>query len=300
MRGDEESGEGPARPKGVLYVVATPIGNASDISARALGILREVDGVLAEDTRHSRRLLGVHGIETRLSPLHDHNERRMAAQVVRRLEKGERLALVCDAGTPLISDPGLHVVRRVRQCGGSVLPIPGPCALVCALSVSGLPTDRFVFEGFPPARRTARRRRFETLRREPRTLVFYEAPHRIEDTLSDLSEAFGGTRDGVLAKELTKRHENIRSGTLDELSAWVRMRAEHARGEFVILVAGARDEDPVPPLDEARVLLTELMKDLPVKRAVEVARRLTRFDRNLLYRVALEVAGERAVEGADL
>ena len=300
MRGDEESGEGTASPKGVLYVVATPIGNASDISARALAILREVDGVLAEDTRYSRRLLSVHGIETRLSPLHDHNERRMAAQVVRRLEKGEHLALVCDAGTPLINDPGLHVVRRVRERGGSVLPIPGPCALVCALSVSGLPTDRFVFEGFPPARRTARRRRLEALRREPRTLVFYEAPHRVEDTLADLSEVFGGTRDAVLAKELTKRHERVRGGTLDELRAWLRMRAEHVRGEFVILVAGAREEDSGPPPDEVRVLLAELMKDLPVKRAVEIARRLTRRDRNVLYRLALEVAGESPVEGAGL
>ncbi len=300
VKRDEKRREGAASPAGVLYVVATPIGNAGDISARALAILREADGILAEDTRHSRRLLAVHGIRARLSPLHDHNERRMAAQVVRRLGKGERLAMICNAGTPLISDPGLHVVRRVHESGGTVLPVPGPCALVCALSVSGLSTDRFVFEGFLPAKRAARRRRLEDLRRETRTLVLYEAPHRVEETLSDLSGVFGEGREAVLAKELTKRHESVRSGTLEELRVWLGARAEHARGEFVILVGGAAERDPSPSPVDARVLLAELMKDLPVKRAVEITRRLTRRDRNLLYRLALEIAGEGPAEGAGL
>lgn len=300
VKRDENRREGTASPAGVLYVVATPIGNAGDISARALAVLREADGVLAEDTRHSRRLLAVHGIHARLSPLHDHNERRVAAQVVRRLEKGERLAMMCNAGTPLISDPGLHVVRRVREVGGCVLPVPGPCALVCALSVSGLPTDRFVFEGFLPAKRAARRRRLDELRRETRTLVFYEAPHRVEETLSDLSATFGEGRDAVLAKELTKRHESVRSGTLEELRIWLGSRAEHVRGEFVVLVGGAVEADPSSSPIDARVLLTELMKDLPLRRAVEIACRLTRRDRNLLYRLALEIAGERPAEGAGL
>ena len=300
MSRDSRHGEGARRPPGDLYVVATPIGNSSDISARALAILREVDAVLAEDTRHTRRFLAFHGIETRLDPLHDHNERRMATRVVRRLGKGESLAMVCDAGTPLISDPGLHVVRRVRESGALVVPIPGPCALVCALSASGLPTDRFAFEGFLPARRAARRRRLEALRREPRTLVFYEAPHRVEATLADLSETFGGERDSALAKELTKRHEKIRSGTLDDLREWLLSEEDHARGEFVILVSGSREEDSSSLRVDDRILLIELLKELPVKRAVEIASRLTRGERNRLYRLALEIAAESSVEGAGL
>ena len=300
MSRESRGGEGSGRPSGALYVVATPIGNSGDISARALAVLREVGAVLAEDTRHTRRFLASHGIEARLDPLHDHNERRMAAQVVRRLGKGESLALVCDAGTPLISDPGLHVVRRVRESGAPVVPVPGPCALVCALSASGLPTDRFAFEGFLPARQAARRRRLEVLRREPRTLVFYEAPHRVEAALGDLSEVFGGERDAALAKELTKRHERIRSGTLDELHEWLISEEEHARGEFVIIVSGVREEDESSlPVDE-RILLAELLKELPVKRAVEIALRLTRRERNRLYRLALEIAAENPVEGAGL
>ena len=300
MSRESRGGEGSGRPPGALYVVATPIGNSGDISARALAVLREVGAVLAEDTRHTRRFLASHGIEARLDPLHDHNERRMAAQVVRRLGKGESLALVCDAGTPLISDPGLHVVRRVRESGAPVVPIPGPCALVCALSASGLPTDRFAFEGFLPARRTARRRRLRALRGEPRTLVFYEAPHRVEATLADLSEAFGGERDAALAKELTKRHERIRSGALDELREWLLEEDGHARGEFVILVSGAREQGPSPLRDHERTVLAELLKELPVRRAVEIASRLTGRERNRLYRLALEIAAENPVEGAGL
>ncbi len=300
MRTDRDPSAASTRPGGVLYVVATPIGNAGDISARALQTLREVDGVLAEDTRHSRRLLAVHGIATRLSPLHDHNERRVATQVLRRLEKGEHLALICDAGTPSISDPGLHLVRRVHQAGGRVRAVPGPCALVCALSVSGLPTDRFVFEGFLPARRAARRRRLASLRSETRTLLFYEAPHRIEGTLEDLRDLFGGDRSAVLAKELTKVHETVQSASLEELRDWLRMRSEHVRGEFVILVAGAAEESASSAADDARTLLVELLQELPVSRAVEIAGRVTRCERNLLYRLALEISGKGSKEGAGL
>ena len=300
MSSESGRGDGARRPPGTLYVVATPIGNSGDISVRALRVLREVDAVLAEDTRRTRRFLATHGIETRLDPLHDHNERRMTAQVVRRLGKGESLALVCDAGTPLISDPGLHVVRRVRESGALVVPIPGPCALVCALSASGIPTDRFAFEGFLPARRAARRRRLEALSREPRTLIFYEAPHRVEATLADLSEAFGGERDAALAKELTKLHERIRSGTLDELREWLLEEDERARGEFVILVSGAREEGPSPLRDDERIVLAELLKELPVKRAVEIASRLTGRERNRLYRLALTIVAESPAEGAGL
>ena len=291
MRTDQDPSATDARPEGVLYVVGTPIGNANDISARALQTLREVDAVLAEDTRRSRRLLAVHGIDTRLSPLHDHNERRVATQVLRRLAKGEHLALICDAGTPSISDPGLHIVRRVHQAGGRVRAVPGPCALVCALSVSGLPTDRFVFEGFLPSRRAARRRRLESLRSEARTLLFYEAPHRVEDTLDDLRDLFGGDRSAVLAKELTKVHETVRSGCLEELREWLRMDSDHARGEFVLLVAGAVEENASAAAD-ARTLLVALLEELPLRRAVEIAARVTRCERNLLYRLALDISGK--------
>ena len=280
---------------GVLYVVATPIGNLGDISERALRILGGVDAVLAEDTRRSRRLLRAHGLGTPLRSLHDHNERRMAARIVQRLEAGERLALVSDAGTPVISDPGFHLVRRVREAGCEVVPVPGPCALVCALSVAGLPPDRFVFEGFLPAKGRARRRRLGELRNETRTLVFYEAPHRIGETLADLAEAFGGTRDAVLAKELTKVHERIRQGTLDTLRNWLGESREHARGEFVLLVGGAREEELPPPVD-ARGLLRELLKEFPVKRAVDLVHRLTRGERNRLYRQALELRREGQAE----
>ncbi len=300
MSGESRDGEGARRPPGTLYVVATPIGNTGDIGMRALAVLKEVDAVLAEDTRHTRHLLASHGIEARLAPVHEHNERRVAGQVVRRLGKGESLAMVCDAGTPLISDPGLHVVRRVREAGHPIVPIPGPCALVCALSASGLPTDRFAFEGFLPARRAARRRRLEALGREPRTLAFYESPRRIEATLADLCETFGGERDAALAKELTKRHETIRNGTLDELREWLISGDAHAKGEFVILVSGAREEGEASFPGDDRTLLVELLAELPVRRAVEIAVRLTGGGRNRLYRLALEIAAEDPVEGAGL
>ena len=296
MRAGARPRESAGPSAGVLYVVATPIGNLGDVGERALRVLGAVDAVLAEDTRRSRRLLRAHGLETPLRSLHDHNERRMAARIVQRLEAGERLALVSDAGTPVISDPGFHLVRRVREAGCEVVPIPGPCALVCALSVAGLPTHRFVFEGFLPARGTARRKRLGELRNEARTLVFYEAPHRIGETLADLAEAFGGARDAVLAKELTKVHERILPGSLEDLRIWLDESREHAKGEFVILVGGAGEADPPPPPVDVRGLLRELLKELPVRRAVELAHRLTRGERNRLYREALEISREGQAE----
>lgn len=296
MRTGAPSRESTGRPAGVLYVVATPIGNLGDISERALRILSGVDAVLAEDTRRSRRLLRAHGVDTPLRSLHDHNERRMATRIVQGLEAGERLALVSDAGTPVISDPGFHLVRRVREAGCEVVPVPGPCALVCALSVAGLPTDRFVFEGFLPARGTARRRRLGELKNEARTLVFYEAPHRIGETLADLAEAFGGARAAALAKELTKVHERIRHGPLADLREWLGESPGHARGEFVILVEGAGEAGPpLPPVD-VRGPLRELLKELPVRRAVDLVHRLTGGERNRLYRQALEIRREGQAE----
>ena len=209
------------RPPGTLYVVATPIGNLGDIGGRALEVLGRVDAVCAEDTRHTRQLLGHFGLERPLLALHEHNEDAIAARVVARLQAGESLALVSDAGTPLVSDPGFRLVRAARAAGIRVSPVPGASALVAALSVAGLPSDRFVFEGFLPAKAAARRERLQALAAEPRTLLFYESSHRIAGTLADAVDAFGGDRAAVLARELTKLFETVLDGSLAELRARV-------------------------------------------------------------------------------
>lgn len=273
-----------------LYVVATPIGNLEDITRRALSTLQSVDVILAEDTRHSTKLLRHYGIKKPLLSLHEHNERARVPEVLARLARGERVALVSDAGTPLISDPGLHLVQGVRAGGYPVIPIPGPSALLCALSVAGLPTDRFVFEGFLPARAAARRARLQTLAGETRTLVLFEAPHRIEATLGDLARALGGARPAVLARELTKMFETVRPGTLAELSAWVREQPEQRRGEFVLVVHGAADAAPGAP--DAERVLRVLVEVLPLGRAVSAAARITGHRRGELYRRALALRGE--------
>ena len=226
------------RPEHTLYVVATPIGHLDDLSARAIRTLSEVGRVYAEDTRHSLPLLRRHGIDTPLRALHEHNEALEAERVVAYLRERGDAALISDAGTPLISDPGFRVVRACREAGIAVSPVPGPCAISAALSVGGLPTDRFQFVGFPPSRGGARRRWIGALAAVPHTLVLYESPHRILDTLGDLAEAFGATREATLARELTKRHETVLSGTLAEIGARVAAEANQRRGEFVLIVAG--------------------------------------------------------------
>lgn len=279
------------QPRGVLYVVATPIGNLGDITRRALEVLSEVDAVLAEDTRTSARLLRRYGIETPLESLHEHNERRRVGGLVRRLRAGQRLALVSDAGTPLVSDPGFHLVRALRAEGIAVVPIPGPCALVAALCVAGLPTDRFVFEGFLPARGSARRRRLRELAGEPRTLVLYEAPHRVAATLADAAAAWGGAREALLARELTKMFETVRAGTLETLGAWLAAEPEQCRGELVLVVAGGGERRAAasgPDADADRVLGV-LLEELPPRQAASLAARLTGARRNALYRRALEL-----------
>lgn len=285
---------------GALYVVATPIGNLQDISQRALDVLGSVDLILAEDTRHSARLLGHYGISTACRSFHDHNETRQVALIVHRIAAGGRVALVCDAGTPLISDPGFRLVAALREHGHAVVPIPGPSALVCALSVAGLPTDRFCFEGFLPARPSARRRCLAALSSEQRTLIFYESPRRILPALHDLASEFGPQRPAVLARELTKIHESIIRATLAELHAWLEEHSEQCRGEFVIVVAGAapaeEDDDWVrlPVVD----LLRALVEELPVKQAVSVAARLTGGKRNALYQQAIALPGAGNEDGA--
>lgn len=276
--------------KGVLYVVATPIGNRADITQRALSVLGAVEQVLAEDTRHSGTLLRGLGVATPLLSLHEHNEQVQVEPLLARLRAGADLALISDAGTPLISDPGYRIVRAARQAGIAVVPIPGPSALIAALSVAGLPTDRFVFEGFLPAKTTARRVHLQTLANETRTLVFYEASHRIQECLHDLVECFGVERAAVIARELTKTFEQVQAGTLAELNTWLAEDANRQRGEFVVLVAGA-----VPAADteldaEAKRVLKLLLTELPIKRAAALAAEITGARKNALYQYALQLA----------
>ncbi len=274
---------------GTLYVVATPIGNLDDISARALKVLRDVALIAAEDTRHSMRLMQHFGIPTPLAACHEHNERDEGSRFLARLQAGDDVALISDAGTPLISDPGYHLVRQVRAAGIKVVPVPGPCALIAALSAAGLPSDRFIFEGFLPAKAVGRRARLEAVKEEPRTLIFYEAPHRILECLEDMELVFGGERVALLARELTKTFETLNGLPLSELRAWVASDSNQQRGECVVLVAGwqAPEGDEAVSADTLRVL-DLLLKEMPLKRAAAVAAEITGVRKNLLYQVALE------------
>jgi len=273
---------------GTLYVVATPIGNLADISQRALATLAAVDLVVAEDTRHSRRLLDHHGIRAKLTSLHEHNERAAVPGLVARLAAGSDLALISDAGTPLISDPGFRLVRGAREAGIDVVPLPGPCAAITALSVAGLPTDRFVFEGFLPARRSQRLAHLALLRGETRTLIFYESGRRLAETLSDLVETCGAQRPAVLARELTKIHETLIDGTLDELQQRVADDPDQVRGEIVLLVAGASDEE-AQQAEPRRLLAALLDEGLAASRAAAVAARFCNLPRRQLYRLVQEI-----------
>ena len=273
---------------GTLFVVATPIGNLEDISARALRVLREVKLIAAEDTRHSARLMQHFGIGTPLVACHEHNEREQGSRLVQRLLAGDDLALVSDAGTPLISDPGYHLVRNARAAGVRVVPVPGACALIAGLSASGLPSDRFVFEGFLAARSTARRQRLQALAQESRTLIFYEAPHRLLECLADLRECFGGERRAVLARELTKTFETIKGAPLGELHDWVAADTNQQRGECVLLVEGWQEPEGEEAVSaEALRVLDLLLAELPLKRAAALAAEITGVRKNLLYQQAL-------------
>ena len=281
---------GVSNEVGVLYVVATPIGNLGDISSRAVDVLSTVDAILAEDTRHSTRLLNHLNIKTRILALHDHNERAVVNRMVGRLEAGETMALISDAGTPLISDPGYLLVRASRERGIKVAPVPGASALLAALSVCGLSTAKFSFEGFLPAASGARRSTLERLQYEERTLVFFEAPHRIVDCVRDAADIFGADREAVVARELTKSFETILSGRLDELLATIVDDENQRKGEFVLLVSGASDQDA--SWANSRQTLELLLAELPVKRAVALAAKITGEKKNRLYRAALEMRGE--------
>lgn len=275
--------------QGTLWVVATPIGNLDDLSPRAIATLKRAAVIAAEDTRHSQVLLSRFAIATPTVAYHEHNEREMSARLVARLLEGEDVALVSDAGTPTLSDPGYRLVHAARAAGIRTSPVPGPSALVAALSAAGLPSDRFAFEGFLPARGAARRARLEALRDDTRTLVFYEAKHRIEETLADLVDAFGAWRRAVLARELTKVHETMLDGTLAELAERVRADAEQRLGELVLVVAGAEclDENARRQHEGERVFAL-LAKELPAGRAAKLAAAITGAKRNALYKAAGE------------
>jgi len=274
---------------GTLYVVATPIGNLDDISARALAILRDVALIAAEDTRHSARLMQHFGISTPLAACHEHNEREQGGRFLARLQAGEDVALISDAGTPLISDPGFHLVRQVRAAGIPVVPVPGACALIAGLSAAGLPSDRFIFEGFLPAKAAARRARLERVREEPRTLIFYEAPHRILECVEDMRAVFGDERQAVLARELTKTFETIKGLPLVELHEWIAADGNQQRGECVVLVSGWQAPEGEEAVSaEALRVLDLLLGELPLKRAAALAAEITGVRKNLLYQLALE------------
>ena len=276
-------------PLGSLYVVATPIGNLDDISARALTILRSVALIAAEDTRHSARLMQHFGIGTPLAACHEHNERDQGGRFLARLLAGDDVALISDAGTPLISDPGYHLVRQARAAGIAVVPVPGACALIAALSAAGLPSDRFIFEGFLPAKAAGRRARLEQVKEEPRTLIFYEAPHRILECLQDMQSVFGDERLALLARELTKTFETLKGLPLAELAAWVAADSNQQRGECVVLVAGWQAPEGEEAVSaEAMRVLNLLLAEMPLKRAAALAAEITGVRKNLLYQVALE------------
>ncbi len=267
---------------GTLYVVATPIGNLGDLSTRAREVLAGVAAICAEDTRHTRQLLSAFGMEKPLVALHEHNEGEMAGKLVERLRAGDSLALVSDAGTPLVSDPGYRLVRGVRAAGFAVSPIPGACAAIAALSVAGIPSDRFCFEGFLPAKASARRERLMALAREARTLVFYESSHRIEESLVDLVAVFGGDREATLARELTKLFETVLGTTLDGVLERVRADDNQRKGEFVIVVRGCED-DASAALLEGQRLYAKLAEHMKPSQAARLAAELSGAPRKALY-----------------
>nr|WP_178115932.1 16S rRNA (cytidine(1402)-2'-O)-methyltransferase [Pseudomonas sp. MS19] len=276
-----------------MFVVATPIGNLEDISARAIRVLNEVSLIAAEDTRHSARLMQHFGIATPLAACHEHNERDQGGRFISRLQAGEDVALISDAGTPLISDPGYHLVRQARAAGFAVVPVPGACALIAALSAAGLPSDRFIFEGFLPAKAVGRRARLEQVKEEPRTLIFYEAPHRILECLEDMRLVFGDERPALLAREITKTFETLQGMPLVDLHSWVASDSNQQRGECVVVVAGWQaPESDAAVSSEALRVLDLLLKDMPLKRAAALAAEITGVRKNLLYQVALERQGQ--------
>ncbi len=284
---------------GVLYVVAVPIGHLDDISARALSVLAAVDVIAAEDTRTSGRLLQHYGLQRPLLALHDHNEAERVPALIARLQVGESVALVSDAGTPLISDPGYRLIAAAHDAGVVVSPVPGACAAVAALSSAGIATDRFFFEGFLPAKQAARQARLRDLADVSATLVFYEAPHRIVETLADLVTVLGAERLATMAREITKTFETIRRDDLATLSAWVESDSNQQRGEIVLVVAGAPERVITDQkLLSAEEVLATLVKELPLRQAAAMTASLFGLKRNALYDTAMRIKAELEINGS--
>jgi len=272
---------------GILYIVPTPIGNLSDITQRALDVLNEVDLIAAEDTRHSGILLSHFGIKTRQFSLHDHNEQQKSLALIERLQAGQNIALISDAGTPLISDPGYHLVNQCQNAEVQVVPLPGSCAAITALSAAGLPTDSFCFEGFLPAKSKGRLDRLSSLSEETRTMIFYESPRRIKDMIQQLIECFGPERRVVIAREVTKRFETIMRLPANELLAWLNEHENNCRGEFVVMAEGAKKQSEGIPI-EAIKLHKMLLAELPPKKAAAITAQHYGLKRNDLYKIGLD------------
>lgn len=276
-----------ANQSGILYIVATPIGNLQDISQRALSTFENVDLIAAEDTRHSGILLSHYGIKKPFFALHDHNEQQRAAVLVEKLQQGQSIALISDAGTPLISDPGFHLVRHCRQAGVQIIPIPGACAAITALCASGIASDRFCFEGFLPAKSKGRCDKLAELACESRTLIFYESTHRILDTLADMQTIFGADRYVVMARELTKTWETIFGANLSELIDWLKQDSNRIKGEIVLVVEGRPQQENVEISTQAITLLQRLADELPLKKAAAIVAETFGYKKNELYQYGL-------------
>ncbi|HEC30089.1 MAG TPA: 16S rRNA (cytidine(1402)-2'-O)-methyltransferase [Gammaproteobacteria bacterium] len=278
---------------GILYVVATPIGNLGDITRRAVQILSEVDFIAVEDTRRSRQLLNHLGIKKPMISLHEHNEQQQAGKLLARMVAGESMALVSDAGTPLISDPGYHLVRQAREQGLVVSPVPGASALMAAMSASGLPTDHFRFEGFLPNRQSARQSRLTELQQERMTLVFYESSHRIIETLTDMNSILGKDREAVLARELTKMYETFLGVNLGEILDALHADANQRKGEFVLVVRGQEKDHDRHEAESADPLLALLLDEMPIKNASRIVAKYLGLKKNDVYKRGLLIQGKR-------
>ena len=273
---------------GILYIVATPIGNLQDITLRALEVLAQVDLIAAEDTRHSGLLLGHYGIKKPFFALHDHNEQQKTDSLVEKLQQGMNIALISDAGTPLISDPGFHLVRKCRQAGIRVVPLPGACAAIAALCVSGIASDRFCFEGFLPAKSKARQDKLHSLVEEERTLIFYESTHRIMETLADVENILGAERYVVLAREITKTWETVSGASVADLRYWLAEDPNRTKGEMVLIIEGYREIKTEIFSPQAIKALELIAQELPLKKAASIVAQLYGYKKNVLYQFGLE------------
>lgn len=273
----------------ICYVVATPIGNIDDWSPRAIETLKSVDVIFAEDTRHSAKLMQLFNIQTPMRSLHDHNETDRIDEILNLLNDGQNCAIISDAGTPLISDPGFKVVRALREAMQTVIPIPGVSALITALSVSGIATDRFSFEGFLPAKSAGRKARMNEVRKDSRTLVFYESSHRILQMLEDAMAVFGEDRYAFIGREMTKRYESYLSDRLNNLHEYYTTHSDEQRGEYVVVIEGATVDASESESIDLTELLTILLDELPLKQAVSIATKVTKLSKNHVYQAALAI-----------